>query len=300
MSSRYFLLGRSFRRLSTMTNTVLKPYPNYVERQVEVQINTTSGDDKVEIDRETKVQVSKPASFVRATVNYVDTNPLGDRNQAIVCLVHGYPGNHQSMRNLIEEFQRRNFRCIAPDMPCKTTTESHRRVSSLFQIVAKRKCRCLAVWCGRIPFFFAVDSSANCSNKSWAINSCKNIVRDAGREERLSRPIQTVVGMHENAYAVMSMADQYEYLRCQSLVLIDPTPRKLIRFFPLAKLVFDFGRLPLHWPMAKYLLYLLGYQEIIRYSQRDVMAALRIWLTEDTNQVEKNASVGKNIFSSSR
>lgn len=111
-----------------------------------------------------------------------------------------------------------------------------------------------------------------------------------------------MIGTHENAYAVMSMADQYEYFRCQSLVLIDPTPRKLIRFFPLAKLTFDFGRLPLHWPIAKYLLSLLGYQEIISYSQQDVMAALRLWLTEDTNQVggiewRKKANITTFFFS---
>lgn len=124
MSFRYFLFSPSIRRLSSTTTTILKPYPSYVERQVEIRINTTSGDDKIQIDRETKITVSKPSSFVRSTVNYVDTNPLGDRKQPIVYLVHGYPGNHESMRNLIEEFQRRNFRCIAPDMPCKTSNRN--------------------------------------------------------------------------------------------------------------------------------------------------------------------------------
>jgi pimeloyl-ACP methyl ester carboxylesterase len=109
---------QSVKNFSTIASNVLKPYPNYVERQSDITINTSSGDDFVEINRETKVQVAKPSTFIRTTVNYVDTNPLGDKNQSIVLLVHGYPGTHESTRNLIEEFQRRNFRCIAPDMPC--------------------------------------------------------------------------------------------------------------------------------------------------------------------------------------
>ncbi len=109
------LIPKTFSRLSS---TILKPYPNYVERQSEIVINTASGDDFIEIDQQTKVKVPVPATFLRTTVNYVDTNPLGDKNQSIVLLVHGYPGTHESTRNFIEEFQGRNFRCIAPDMPC--------------------------------------------------------------------------------------------------------------------------------------------------------------------------------------
>jgi hypothetical protein len=56
-------------------------------------------------------------------------------------------------------------------------------------------------------------------------------------------------------------------------------------FFPLAKFAFDFGRLPLHWPVAKFLLKTLGYKELLNYHQRDIMAALRIWMIEDTHQV---------------
>ncbi len=109
-----------FRSFSTSPAfDILNPYPNYVERQLDVTLNTSSGDDVVEIDRETKIKLAAPATFVRATINYVDTNPLGDKNQPLVLLVHGYPGTHASTRNLIGEFQRRNFRCIAPDMPCK-------------------------------------------------------------------------------------------------------------------------------------------------------------------------------------
>jgi pimeloyl-ACP methyl ester carboxylesterase len=107
---------KSVKHFST---NVLKPYPNYVERQADINIDTSSGDEFIEINRETKVQVPKPSTFIRTTANYVDTNPLGDKNQSIVLLVHGYPGSHESTRNLIEEFQRRNFRCIAPDMPCE-------------------------------------------------------------------------------------------------------------------------------------------------------------------------------------
>lgn len=106
------------KRFSTIDSNVLKPYPNYVERQTELAVNTTSGDELIEIDQETKVKLPKPTTTIRTTVNYVDTNPLGDKNQPIVLLVHGYPGTHQSTINLIEQFQRRNFRCIAPDMPC--------------------------------------------------------------------------------------------------------------------------------------------------------------------------------------
>ena len=38
-----------------------------------------------------------------------------------------------------------------------------------------------------------------------------------------------MIGFHENAYALMSMIDQYEYFRCQSLIIVDPVPRKLVR-----------------------------------------------------------------------
>lgn len=113
------LFLKQIKSLSTASSTVLKPYPSYMERQAEVAINTTTGDDFIEIDNETKVKVAKPTTTVRATINYVDTNPLGDKNQPIVLLVHGYPGTHESTKNFIEEFQRRNFRCIAPDMPCE-------------------------------------------------------------------------------------------------------------------------------------------------------------------------------------
>jgi hypothetical protein len=59
-----------------------------------------------------------------------------------------------------------------------------------------------------------------------------------------------------------------------------------LSFLPLAKFAFDFGRIPLHWPIAKYLLKMFGYKELLNYSQRDIMAALRIWMVEDTYQVE--------------
>lgn len=51
------------------------------------------------------------------------------------------------------------------------------------------------------------------------------------------------------------------------------------------KFAFDFGRLPLHWPIAKFLLRLFGYRELLNHSQRDIMAAFRTWMTEDTQQV---------------
>jgi hypothetical protein len=57
--------------------------------------------------------------------------------------------------------------------------------------------------------------------------------------------------------------------------------RRLQRFFPLAKAAFDFGRLPLHWPIAQLLLKVFGYNELLKYSQQDIMGALRIWLLED-------------------
>ncbi len=110
-----FSNSKLIKRFST---NILKPYPNYVERQLELTINTTSGDEFVEINRETNVQVATPGTFIRTTINYIDTNPLGDKNQPIVLLVHGYPGTYESTKNFIEQFQRRNFRCIAPDMPC--------------------------------------------------------------------------------------------------------------------------------------------------------------------------------------
>jgi hypothetical protein len=98
---------------------MIKSYPSYVERQIDLKINSTSNDDKIRIDLETSIDIVQPARFIPAQVNYVDTNPLGDKKQSIVLVVHGYPGTHESTRNIIEEFQRRNFRCIAPDMPCK-------------------------------------------------------------------------------------------------------------------------------------------------------------------------------------
>ena len=107
------------RKLSTINSNILKPYPSYTERQTELAISTTSGDELIEIDRETKLKVPRPSTIIRTKVNYIDTDPVGDKKQPIVLLVHGYPGNHQSTINLIEQFQRRNFRCIAPDMPCK-------------------------------------------------------------------------------------------------------------------------------------------------------------------------------------
>ena len=56
-------------------------------------------------------------------------------------------------------------------------------------------------------------------------------------------------------------------------------------FLPLAKFAFDFGRLPLHWPIAKFFLRILGYRELLTYPQRDIMAALRSWMMEETRQV---------------
>lgn len=37
--------------------------------------------------------------------------------------------------------------------------------------------------------------------------------------------------------------------------------------------------------MAKFLLKILGYRDLLNHSQRDIMAALRIWMMEDTYQV---------------
>lgn len=110
------------RKFSTINSNILKPYPSYVERQTELVVNTTSGDALIEIDRETKVKIPRPSTTIRTKVNYIDTDPVGDKKQPIVLLVHGYPGDHQSTINLIEQFQRRNFRCIAPDMPCKCSS----------------------------------------------------------------------------------------------------------------------------------------------------------------------------------
>ncbi|CAF1233072.1 unnamed protein product [Adineta ricciae] len=217
--------------------------------------NSFKCDEFIEIDQETKAKVAKPATYIRPTVNYVDTNPLGDKNQPIVLLVHGYPGTHESTRNLIEEFQQRDFRCIAPDMP----------------------------YCGKTKM------------PLWGALLWENSVFLRGRflGELLKSimgnkllPIHTVVGLHENALALVSLIDQYEYFRCKSLVMIDPVPRKLLRFFPLAKLVFDFGRLPLHWPVAKFLLQALGYKDLLKYSQQDIMGALRIWMLENTHEYD--------------
>ena len=58
-----------------------------------------------------------------------------------------------------------------------------------------------------------------------------------------------------------------------------------LSFFPLAKFALDFGRLPLHWPVAKFILKTLGYKELLIHAQRDIVAALRVWLIEDTHQV---------------
>ncbi|CAF1405410.1 unnamed protein product [Adineta ricciae] len=250
------LFYQQIKTLSTATSSsVTKPYPSYVERQITINVNTSPGDEFIEIDQETKAKVAKPATYIRSTVNYVDTNPLGDKNQPIVLLVHGYPGTHESTRNLIEEFQQRDFRCIAPDMP----------------------------YCGKTKM------------PLWGTLLWGNSVFLRGRflGELLKSimgnkllPIHTVVGVHENAFALVSLIDQYEYFRCKSLIMIDPVPRKLLRFFPLAKLVFDFGRLPLHWPIAKFLLQALGYKDLLKYSQQDIMGALRIWMLENTREYD--------------
>ncbi|CAF4748072.1 unnamed protein product [Rotaria socialis] len=249
------LLFKQIKNLSTASSTILKPYPSYVERQLEVVINTSSGDEFIEIDRDTKVKVPTPSTSIRAKVNYVDTDPIGDKKQPIVLLVHGYPGTHESTKSFIEEFQQRNFRCIAPDMPyCGKT------VMPLWSVMIwKNSVYLRARFLGEL---------------------LKTIMKD-----KLT-PIHTVVGFHENAYSLMSMIDQYEYFHCPSLILVNPVPRKLIRFFPLAKFAFDFGRLPLHWPVAKFLLKTLGYKELLTYSQRDIMAALRMWMIEDTHEYD--------------
>jgi hypothetical protein len=57
------------------------------------------------------------------------------------------------------------------------------------------------------------------------------------------------------------------------------------RSFPLTKLIFDIARVPFHWPIVKLVLKMCGYQELLTYQQRDVLAALRMWLLEDTIQV---------------
>ncbi|CAF1524998.1 unnamed protein product [Rotaria sp. Silwood1] len=250
------LLYKHIKNFSTISSSnIIKSYPNYVERQTEVVINTSSGDEFIEIDRETKVKIPKPTTSIRANINYIDTNPLGDKKQSIVLLVHGYPGTHESIKNFIEEFQQRNFRCIAPDMPyCGKTT-----MPLWSGIIWKNSVYLRARFLGEL---------------------LKNIMQDK------LVPIHTVIGFHENAYTLMSMIDQYEYFHCQSLILVNPVPRKLIRFFPLAKFAFDFGRIPLHWPIAKFLLNIFGYKELLNYSQRDIMAALRIWMVEDTYQYD--------------
>ena len=107
------------KNISRTTSNILKPYPSYVERQIDVAIHTTSNDESIEIDNESKIKIPELKSFIRAQINYIDTNPLGDKNQPLILIVHGYPGTHESTRNFIEELQQRNFRCIAPDMPCK-------------------------------------------------------------------------------------------------------------------------------------------------------------------------------------
>ncbi|UJR08956.1 hypothetical protein I4U23_013208 [Adineta vaga] len=246
------LLVQHIKTFSTKTTTtdILKPYPSYTERQITLSINTSSGDDFVEIDRETKIKVVKPTTHIRPTINYVDTNPLGDKNQPIVLLVHGYPGAHESTKNLIEEFQRRNFRCIAPDMPyCGKT-----KMPLWSSLVWKNSVYLRARFLGEL---------------------LKSIMGNK------LIPLHAVIGFHENAYTLMSLIDQYEYFRCQSLVLINPVSRKLLRFLPLSKMAFDFGRLPLHWPVAKFLLKTLGYKELLKYSQQEIMGALRIWMLED-------------------
>lgn len=125
------LFYQQMKTFSTVSS-VVKPYPSYVERQITINVNTSPGDEFIEIDHETKAKVAKPATYIHSTVNYVDTNPLGDKNQPIVLLVHGYPGSHEYTRNLIEEFQQRDFRCIAPDMPCRLT---HVRISRNYSFV---------------------------------------------------------------------------------------------------------------------------------------------------------------------
>ncbi|CAF4245618.1 unnamed protein product, partial [Rotaria sordida] len=54
------LLSKHIKNLSTTSSTILKPYPSYVERQLDVVINTSPGDEFVEIDHETKLKVAKP------------------------------------------------------------------------------------------------------------------------------------------------------------------------------------------------------------------------------------------------
>lgn len=143
-----FLTTIFVKRFSTINSNILKPYPNYVERQTDLAVSTTSGDDLIEIDRETKQKVPKPSTVIRTTVNYIDTNPLNEKNQPLVLLVHGYPGTHQSTINLIEHFQRRNFRCIAPDMPCKTSSLEHdREFSIMFVDCGKTK---MPLWAGLV------------------------------------------------------------------------------------------------------------------------------------------------------
>src|SRR5579871_6732997 len=92
-------LSLFFQHVKSLSTNILKPYPNYVERQLDVVVNTSAGDEFLEIDRETKIKVAKPATHIRTNINYVDTNPLGDKNQPIVLLVHGYPGTHESTKN---------------------------------------------------------------------------------------------------------------------------------------------------------------------------------------------------------
>ena len=71
------------------------------------------------------------------------------------------------------------------------------------------------------------------------------------------------------------------------------------RSLPLAKFAFDFGRLPLHWIVPKALLTLLGYKELLNHSKQEILAALRLWMTEDTHQVDRNTLLMACVWSRS-
>ena len=227
------LYSMQVRRLASHAGTLLKPYPSYVERQVELRIRTSTGDDVVEINRDTAVQMTKPASYMKVNVNYVDTNPLGEKNQSLVLLVHGYPGTHESTRNFIEEFQRRNFRCIAPDMPCKRRDSMPLAISSLVFLRLWQDDDVLLQWNALGELRLSPGESSRrtaeaCHGRQTSVGA-PFVLCSLTSHRSFSRPIHAVVGFHENAYALMSMIDQYEYFHCQSLIMVDPAPRKLIR-----------------------------------------------------------------------
>ncbi|CAF1307134.1 unnamed protein product [Didymodactylos carnosus] len=246
--------GAAQRLVSNPTGELLKPYPTFMERQVELVINTSTRDDVLTIDKEEKIQIQKPQTLMTAKVNYIDTNPLGDKNQDIVLIVHGYPGSYSTTLNLVEEFQRRNYRVIAPDMP----------------------------FCGKtvLPMLNMFVWSNNIWQRARIIGELMKYIM-----ETKLRPVHCVIGFNENAFSLMSMIDQYKMLNPKSLIMIDPAPRKLLRFVPLSKFVFDFIRLPLHWPVARHILRFLGYKELLTHTQRDIAGALRIWLTEIPKQI---------------